>query len=213
MPEPVYSDFTERVYASLPELFRIADATEASGTWPLKRYISAVCDRFGAIETVADRIADGELTDVDLADDAWLPWLGQNLGVALDPKLTVTERRDAIRYAPGGWRAGTKGAVAAAAKSELTGTRYAVVKDHSVAGAGGIGTGDQWQIVIITRSSETSGPAAVVAAIIAKGAKPAGVIVAHRAYEATWAQIETAFPTWADLEGKTWQQIEEAGLV
>lgn len=210
MPEPIYTPLTERVYASLPEAFRILDASVDG--YPLKRYLSAVVDRFGAIEVIADRLAAGELTDVDLADDAWLPWLGQTVGVELDPKLNLVERRDAVRYAPGGWRAGTKGAVAAAAKSELTGTRYAVVKDHSTAGAGGIGTGGQWDIVVITRSSETPGPAAVVAAISAKGAKPAGVTVQHRPYEATWAAIEAAYPTWADLDGKTWAQIEEAGL-
>lgn len=210
MPAPVYTALTERLYGRLPELLRIADV---AADYPLKRYIGAVADRLGDIEVIADRIAAGDLADPLLADDAWLDWLGQTVGVRLDPKLTAVERRDAVRFAPSGWRAGTKAAVADAAKSELTGTRYADVRDHSVPGAGGIGTGGQWDVVIITRSSETPNGAAVVAAVLAKGAKPAGVTLYHRAYEATWAQIETAFPTWDALEGKTWTQIEEAGLV
>jgi hypothetical protein len=209
MPEPVYTATTERLYARLPELYRLADAGQ---DYKLKRYLSAAVDRLGAIELLADRIAAGALTDVNLADDRWLPFIGQLVGVTLDPKLTPVERRDAVRYAPSGWRAGTKGAVADAAKSELTGTRYAVVRDHSLPGTGGIGTGGQWDIVIITRSSETPQAAAVVNAVLAKGAKPVGVSLYHRAYEATWQQIETAYPTWADLDGKTWTQIEEAGL-
>lgn len=51
-----------------------------------------------------------------------------------------------------------------------------------------------------------------VAAVIAAGAKPAGVILHAQTFSADWAAIEAALPTWADWEGKTWAEIEEIGL-
>ena len=43
-----------------------------------------------------------------------------------------------------------------------------------------------------------------------KGAKPAGVVLHHLTYSATWEIIETAFPTWTLIEtnGVTWANIE-----
>lgn len=51
-----------------------------------------------------------------------------------------------------------------------------------------------------------------IAAIIAAGVKPAGVILHDVSFSASWADIESTLPTWADWEGKTWQQIEETGI-
>jgi hypothetical protein len=51
-----------------------------------------------------------------------------------------------------------------------------------------------------------------VAAVIAAGAKPAGVILHSQTFSGTWAAIEAALPTWADWDGKSWAQIEEIGL-
>lgn len=53
-----------------------------------------------------------------------------------------------------------------------------------------------------------------VKAVIQLGAKPAGHILYHKTFEATWNAVETAFPTWNDWEedAQTWTGIEEAGL-
>lgn len=221
MPEPVYSASTERVYASLPEHYRTADERL---DYPLKRYLSAIVDRAGEVEVLLDRLdldsAAGDtssaLVDPDTADDRWLDWLGQLLGVRLPAGLSPMERRDAVRFASAGWRAGTRQAVADAGKSELTGTRYAEVRDHTT-DTSARGAAGEWDVLVITRTSETPSAAAVVDAIYRKGAAPAGVKLWHRAYEATWDQIEARFGTgtgavWDNLDGRTWTDIEESGL-
>lgn len=197
---------TQRIYEALPPTHR--DADEDLG-WPLLRYLSLVGDQAGEIETLLDRFQAGELTDPDAADTGWLRWLGSLIGASIPAGVTGTALRDAIRYAPTGWRAGTRGAVADAAKSALTGTRFVQVYDHSVSSPG---DGTQWDVLLVTRISETPDVPAVLAAVVTQEAKPAGVVLHHRAYTATWAAVDAAYPTWADRNGLTWAQLEETGL-
>lgn len=155
-----------------------------------------------------------DLVNPDTADDEWLDWLGQLVGVRLAPTLDHAARVDAVKYASAGWQAGTKTAVANAAKTALTGSKYAAVYDHSTDQVNGLGTAGIWDVLVVTRVSETASTAAVLAAIVAKGAKPAGVTLHIRAYQATWAQIESEYPTWAAISAAgSWANIEEAGLV
>jgi hypothetical protein len=155
--------------------------------------------------------ATSALVTPELADDAWLPWLAQLVGVRLNVGLDRQARVDSIRYASAGWRGGTKAAVADAARSALTGTKFVAVYDHST--EAGIGAGGPWDVLLITRLTETPDVSAVLAAVVAKKAKPAGVMLHHVAYNATWAQIVAAYPTWAALAAAgSWAVIEEAGL-
>lgn len=219
MPEPIYTPTTELLYGRLPEFLRLADSRN---DWLLKRWMSGIVDQQGAIDTLLARIdywspVDGgefgdtsDLVDPTKADVDWLPWLGQLVGVNLPPGLTETEKRDAVRFASSGWKAGTKTAVADAAKSELTGERRSRVYDHSRPGL--IGSETEWDVLIVTRPSETPSAAAVVAAVVRKGAKPAGVVLHHQSYEASWADIHRTLPKWADWNGKNWRTIQEAGI-
>lgn len=151
-----------------------------------------------------------ELVTPEVADDAWLPWLAQLVGVQLNPNLTRQAKVAAIRSASAGWQSGTKAAIAAAAQTALTGSQYVRVFDHSIAAPG---DGGQWDVLILTRTSETPDPAAVLTAVVAQGAKPAGVVLYHASYAASWDAIVADFPTWAAIEGAgSWTAIEEAGL-
>lgn len=155
-----------------------------------------------------------DLANPDTADDKWLDWLGQIVGVRLSPALAHPARVDAVKYAPAGWQAATKAAVANAAKTALTGGQYAAVYDHSTDAVNGLGTASMWDVLIVTRSAETADTAAVLAAVVAKRAKPAGVTLHIRAYNATWAQVVGQYPTWAAIRAAgSWSKIEEAGLV
>lgn len=209
----------DRLYNRLPEHYRTAD--EQAG-WPLYRWIAGITSQLGAVEALRDRIDyatvdDGgapgdtsDLTDPLTADLRWLPWLAQLVGVQLRADLTDAEMRDAIRYASSGWRAGTKGAVADAAKTELTGTRAARVYDHTVFAPG---DGGAWDVLIVTRPSETPDVTRVLRAVERRGAKPAGVVLHHRAYEASWDTVEASFPTWTDIRNAgSWNTVQEAGI-
>lgn len=219
MARPVVDATTELLYAMLPEVYRTEDEDLGAGPngYPLLRFLSLAGDQLGELRTVVGRIdyyalEDGgvagdtsDLADPATADPAWLDWLGQLVGVALAPELTVVGRRDSVAGAAGGFRAGTRPAIAAAAQSALTGTRYVNVLPHY--------TGDPWKVEVRVRASEVATTtAAIVAAIIAKGAKPAGVELVVTTVEASWDTLAALRPTWADWDAAgSWVVLEETG--
>lgn len=151
-----------------------------------------------------------DLVDPWAADPAWLPWLARLVGVNLVASLTVPEQRDAVAYATSGFRAGTKEAIAAAARSALTGTKHVEVYDHSISAPG---NGGPWDILLVTRGTETPNVNTVLRAVTTKNAKPAGVVLHHRAYDTAWDTVEANYPTWQAVEAAgSWNAIQEAGL-
>jgi hypothetical protein len=210
MARPVVAVLTERVYAALPAMYRDADEPL---DFPLLRWLSLVGDRAGEIDVLHDRLSADELGEVSeladpaAADEAWLPWLAQMVGVRLPPNVTGQAARDAVAFASSGYRGGTKAAVADAARSALTGARYVKVHDHSITEPG---NGGEWDVLLVTRVSDTPDVQAVLDAVVSKRAKPAGVVLHHRAYSATYAQVQggtspdtyegrlAAFPTYQD---------------
>lgn len=240
MSEPEVSAFAERLYGRLPEVYRrmdieqvwllkryLAAATHTAGE------IETVVERARGSRPAGPAspapwglVSDEELTrwaqartalpselgDPLLADDAWLPWLAQLVGARLDPAASEAERRDTIRYATSGWRAGSRAAIADAARSALTGTQYAQVLVHSTVSGGMVVAGSPWDITIVTRDSETPDPDAVLGAVLRKGVKPAGAVLHHHPYTTSWTAATAAYPTWADRGGTSWREIEETGL-
>lgn len=238
---PYMSTYADRLYQRLPEVYRTMDSGNAQ--YAFKRYLAGMLVGAGQVEDTYVRIAGDQpigpatpepwglapdelaiwraerrnrlsaLGDPMQADAAWLPWIAQLVGARLDPAASEAERRDTIRYATSGWRGGTRGAIADAAKTALTGTKYALIAPHMVpAFHGGLEPGLVWDITVVTRASETPDPGAVLAAILRKGVKPAGARLHHAVYAATWDQIEAVYPTWADWDSATWDELEAAGL-
>lgn len=221
MAEPVYSETTEELYDRLPEVHREQDAAQIGPDFPLKRFLSVLGDQLGEVAELVDRFgfltrdeggapdATSDLVDPTTADTAWLPWLAQLVGVRKAAGLSDDSLREAIRSSTTGFRAGTKAAVGAAVKPFLSGTKYVEVVPFSIDERG---NGGVWDLMVITRASETPGPLNVPAVIVAAGAKPAGMVLHHRAYSTTWADLQTGRPTWAQWNGQTWIAIEETGL-
>lgn len=234
---PDVSTLVDRLYHRLPGIYRQLDAGQG---WLLKRYLNCVLGAAGDIDDLVEAFrgsravgpaspepwalaADemvlyrdsrtsrlSSLGDPFAADAAWLPWLAQLVGVRLDPAASETEQRDTIAYATSGYKAGTKRAMEDAARSALTGSRYArCVPQYR---PDGVAAGP-WDVTIITRASETSNPIAVLAAILRKGVKPAGVVLWTQSTEASWDTLEASRPTWTDWESAGgWTPLEETGL-
>lgn len=209
----------ERLYERLPEHYRTADA---AADYPLYRWLAGICRELSMVEALRRRIDfvsvnDGgepgdtsELVDPEVADASWLRWLAQLVGVPYNPSDTEASIRDAIQFASSGWRAGTKVGIAAAARTALTGTKHTEVYDHSITAPG---DGGPFDVLLVTAISETPDVNAVLATVVAKGAKPAGVILRHRAYSASWAELEAGFTTWNAIEAVgSWTALEETGL-
>jgi hypothetical protein len=216
----------------------VFERLDASQDWVFLRYLDAALDVPGHLDALFERIVGdrpigpsspvpwalsaedaarwsaerrsrlSELGDPIAADAAWLPWLAQLVGAQLDPQASESEQRDTIRYITSGWRAGTRLAIEDAARSTLTGTRYARLQPHYRPDAG---TPTMWDATIITRVDETPDPATVLGVVLRKGVKPAGMVLWHQTYEATWDVLEAERSTWDDWSD-TWQKIEETGL-
>lgn len=209
---------TERLYERLPALYRDADERQADGPngYPLLRYISLIVDQLGEVEDLVDRVdyvpaGEGgqagdtsDLADPQTADIGWLQWLGQLVGVTVEPRLTEVEARDAVAYAPAGWRSGTKVAVVNAARSALTGTRYARIYDHQT----DTGPGTTFDLLVVTLADETPDPSAVLDAIERKRARPAGTRLYHRTYGYTYAALASG-RSYADVaeEFATYEEL------
>lgn len=223
MSEPVYSQVTEDLYVSLPQVQRQQDALQAPA-WPLKKWVSGIADQVGEISQLVEEIdyyppdeAEDPSEDVSTLVDpatarvAWLPWLGQLLGTEVDPGQPEQAQRDTVSGAAGGFRGGTRRALAAAVAAELTGGRHVRVASHTTA-SGTVGSAGQWDVCLITLASETPSGLDLPAVAVARGAKPAGVMLHHRVVATTWDDLASDLPTWADWEGKSWDEIEESGL-
>lgn len=237
---PYMTLLVDRLYHRLPEVYRTVDA--ADSTYVLKRYLGAALNQAGLIDDTVTAIAgndpigpatlepwslDGDqlgqwraarqsrpsaLADPGQADAAWLPWLAQLVGARLDPAASVMEKRDTIKYATSGWRAGTRQAIADAAKTALTGTKYARVVPHAVpVVGGGYTSGSIWDVTVVTQTAETPDPNAVLAAILRKGVKPAGVVLHVTNYGSTWDLIEKYYPTFDDIEAADLDEVEQVG--
>lgn len=201
---------TNRLYERLPEFYRVADLT-VPGDRPLLRFISLITDQVSDLEEVVDRLA-AQMADPTLADDAWLDWLAQHVGVTLAPGLSVAERRNSVLYSASGWRAGTKDGIKDAARPALTDTQHVEVYDHTN-DVSAIGAGGPWDVLLVTRGSETANPQEVLDTIVRQNAKPAGVRLYHRSFAATWDAVEAAYPTWNSIEAAgSWDLVQEAGL-
>jgi len=240
-PAPDVNPIAARIWPRVPEAYRVYDANAG---YPFLLYIDTVTSRLGQIQTTIDGIRGkrpigpaspepwsihpseldayrdnrlnvlSTLGDPLAADPAWLPWLAQMVGGHLDPAASVAEQRDTIRYATSGWEAGSVESIQYAARTALTGSQYALVVPH-VLPDGTIGT--PWDVTIFTRTSETPDPAAVIATVLRKGVKPAGVVLHQGSVEAPWDVIEAQRPIWdlweSDDKGVvTWDRMAETGL-
>lgn len=209
MAEPIFTAKTERVWARLPERVRLDDADNG---WAFKTFLSTLTDRTDSVSLLLERFtylppwsplrrggavaagkyATSDLIDPATADPAWLGWLAQIPGVTLTPAMSTQAKRDAIDGAVNGWAAGTRPSIADAARTALLGGRYVRVLPHSITTDG---DGGRWDILLVTRISETPDVPAVLAAVVAARAVPAGAILHHIRYSATFVQTRAALPT------------------
>lgn len=154
-----------------------------------------------------------DLVDPRSADRSWLMWLGQLVGVRIDPNDPEFQTRDQIYYASAGYRAGSRDALEKAARTVLNGSRYAMALPHTaVDESGNLVAGTAWDVTILTRASESPDSIIVLNAVNKDTLKPAGVKLYHRVYTASWDALEASLPFWADWNTATWDQIEQAGI-
>jgi hypothetical protein len=109
--------------------------------------------------------AAGWATMFDL--DSTIPvWIGQLVGVIIDPTLAIEEQREIIRTRPA-WRAGTHGALIASLRTALTGQQRAHISERDP---------DPWHAVIsVYESDYRAGVTRETIRELAERHRPAGV--------------------------------------
>jgi phage tail P2-like protein len=111
-----------------------------------------ICDIARDTDT---HIAWGALFDPDTCPGPLLPWLAQLSGDQLLPSDTEQDQRERITD-PGNFFRGTVEAIKAEIRPVLTGNRTVILLERV--------SGNEFAVTIITRTSETPNPAAVVVA-------------------------------------------------
>jgi len=235
MTEPTYSTTTERLYKRLPEIYRILDGTTntyentADVDYPFKTWLSGIIDELGDIDTTVERLKyvlperrteynsakniyntyerpagledetlgylplneTSDLFDGKTANEEWLPWLGKLIGVKADPNESEAAKRDKVIFAYEGFK----------------------VFDHSTVVSGFLTpSASEWDVVIMTKTPETPEGFDLAATVIAKGAKPAGVVLYYLAYTLYWDALESALANWTAIEATlNWDTLETSG--
>lgn len=167
--------FTDDWYLTLPELYRVADEADQGpgrSDHPLLRFLDLLGAQADEVQTLLEDIEAGKLTDPDLAQAGWLPWLAQLVGVRFRRPMTVAEQRAAINGAANGWSAGTRAAIKAAIPT-VNVLSVGPLPDNTVAPPRPY---VPWGIQIVVSMLDTSGltDAEIIQQIIDAGAKPAG---------------------------------------
>lgn len=151
-----------------------------------------------------------DLFDGNTAEVEWLPYIGQAIGADLRQLPLEEEQRDAVTRNYLGFKAGSRQSLEEAAKRLLTGTKFVRVYPHRNGADSSLASiGTKWDMLLVTKPDETPNTTDIIAEIIRKGAKPAGVKLHHITYVATWDALETLFISWGAIENaRTWGNIE-----
>lgn len=154
--------------------------------------------------------ATSDLVDPLTANTEWLPWLAQFAGKNISHFTTMDNARVALASG-NNFSAGTIGAIQNAVQAVLSGTKTVRVFPMTTS-LDAIGGATQWDVSIVTRTSESPDIAVMEEAVRLRNAKPAGVVFHFHKHQSTWDAVEIANPTFDIWDTRTWTQLEESGL-
>lgn len=151
---------------------RIKDAMTPVLTSDFMTYIEAACESISELDALVRDTDNGigwsSILDVDRVPAKALPWLAQLVGVITVMGISDAEQRARVK-AHGNWKRGSPDAIKAATQLHLTGTKTVILRERF--------GGSAWQLVIVTRTSETPNPTQTLADILEQ--KPAGVVLTY----------------------------------
>ena len=191
--------FGSDLYDAMAPLAR-TDATEQGGALAL--FCEAIGVPFEWVETYA--LDTDQAVGWSLLMSPWtcpaegLAWLGQFVGVVVNPTATESAQRQQIAT-HSGFQRGTPASIIAAAQLTLTGNQTVYLTER-------VG-GNPWQLGAVTYTSETPDPAATLKAI--QSSTPAGIVVTYsaqtwsyatvKAARATYTAVKAAYPDYTSL--------------
>lgn len=191
MTRPTVGETAENLYSALGAL----TAGDEENGWHLLMFVDALTSVM--TEKIHMLAADRNgkpgwsvVFDPDECPSYALPYLGQFVGVALEPSLTEAEQRTKITL-PEGWQRGTKAALVAAVQRQLTGTRRVLLRERYPDNA--------YQLSVRTMVDETPDTDAVLRAILTQ--KPIGIVLNYEAITGqAWDDLLASSTDWDDVE-------------
>lgn len=187
MSRPEVCETAEELYSALGP-FTVGDE---DNDWHLLRF----CDALTSVltervhEIAADR--DGRpgyqiVFDPEACPSYALAYLGQFVGVALEPALSEDEQRRKITV-PEGWRRGTTAAMISAVQRTLTDTQTVIFQERYPDNA--------YNLSVRTLAEETPDEAATLRAILTQ--KPIGIKLSYEAIVGlTWDDLAAEYSDW-----------------
>lgn len=212
-PRPQVGPVTEAVYASLPELYRDADAAQDTGpsNYPLLRYLSLIGDQLTPVAAYLARFAYVALDERDNTAPAWDRFGQGTFGEGAYGDAGTADLVDPY-LADAGWLpwlaqlvgvdvtnltvAQQRASIASPADTWAHGTPRAIAAKARPKLTGGQYVdvrahhqGNPYVIAVVTKESETT-------------------------ISTTWGELETIAPTWGDLEALgDWSNLEAADVM
>lgn len=191
--------------AELYDALAPLNAPDAPRGWPLLRLCQALAAAY--LDRVWSYAADREddapgwqiLFDPDLCPVEALPYLGQFVGVVVEPSWSEAETRQAIRE-PLGFRRGTPAALRLAVERTLTGSRSVYIDERY--------TGSAYRLRVRTLASETPDAGVTLAAVLSQ--KPVGTVLTYAAIVGwSWDDVVEEYDSWTELLGAhpTWNDL------
>ncbi len=204
MTRPAVAAVTDRLYNSLPEVYRYADEKI---DWPLLRWLSGLLDQLAVVDTLVDRFSYTPLGERwQPFPDGPIPWRRWGDLTYGDGSYGDTETSDLVdpRTADAGWLpwlaqlvgvdvtgltvAQQRTAIVYPSTSWAHGTPDAIAAQAKVALTGtkyvdvrACWGGDPWTIAVVTKNAET--PGGYQATLDAIGERPAGYKLLRVSFE------------------------------
>ncbi|MDQ2727586.1 MAG: phage tail protein [Actinomycetota bacterium] len=173
---PWVSDATQRLYDACGPW---AEADRADPARSLLRWLTGIGDLIQPLDDLCRDSEDGpgwsQIVDVNRAPTYVLPWLGQWVGVIVDPTLTDAAQRTQIETEQGFAR-GTVAALVAAVQPYLTNRRVVHVVERD---------GGPYMLTVVVFTRDLA------------GGRWSDLIGNHP----TWAAVEAFYPTWQSILG------------
>lgn len=168
-PVPPYSDLGER----LRERTEPLAPNDEQNDFAHAKLCEGMMLPFGQLAELVDPpdpyVPWEPLFDVAICPAWALPWLGQLVGARIPRGLSDDDSRMYVTDL-GGFKRGSPEAIKHAVGLALTGTKTVYLRERDA--------GDPYRLEVVTLTSETPDPAAVLRAILLQ--KPGGIVVAYR---------------------------------
>lgn len=178
----VMKPFAYELYMAMEPLHY---AEESLG-FPLAYYCMAIASMFERVDEVARQGETAVIMDPHTVPIAGIRWLGQFVGLSINPAWDEQYQRNYLHNRSGFMR-GTPMGMASAAQMFLTGTQTVILYERY--------EDDPWRLHVATIDSETPDPAAVLKAL--KRNKPAGILMTYQEITGeTYDQLAGAHATY-----------------